>query len=177
MDLLKTILSATNGGATATIASKLGLNEADAAKVLARLAPALGQGLAANSSSAKGIGGLLAALQKGNHQQYLEHPELAGADSGVSEGNKILGHILGSKDASRALAGQVAEDTGISGDLIKRMLPMVATLAMGALSQQTARASDPGSLGSMLGGLLGGDGKGGSPVNDLLGMAGKLFKL
>ena len=59
------------------------------------------------------MGALLSALTNGNHSQYLENPELLGQQSTVAEGNGILGHIFGSKEVSRSVAGQAAEQTGI----------------------------------------------------------------
>jgi hypothetical protein len=48
-----------------------------------------------------------------------------------ADGNGILGHILGSKDVSRQVAAQASARTGIGADVLKKMLPLVATLAMG----------------------------------------------
>jgi hypothetical protein len=68
-------------------------------------------------------------------------------------------------------------------DLLKKMLPVVATLAMGALSKNTAQkgiqrtsaaAMPGGDLMSMLGPMLDADGDG-SIADDLLGLAGKFF--
>ncbi|MEZ5560565.1 MAG: DUF937 domain-containing protein [Pseudomonadales bacterium] len=174
MDILQTIMSATGSGAMAEIARKVGLSEADAAAVLGKIAPALGRGVAGNAASANGLSGLLDALKSGNHQRYLDDPALAGSQEGIADGNKILGHILGSKDVSRALAGRAAQQTGVDPALIKQMLPMVATLAMGALSKQRSAAGGDGALQGMLGSLLDADGDG-SIADDLLGMAGKLF--
>jgi len=173
MDLLKTILSAQNGNAVSTIAKQLGMNEKAASDVLARVAPVLGRGLAKNTAD-DGLDGLMKALKVGNHQRYLEDPSLAGNDSGIADGNKILGHILGSKQVSRELASRTSAQTGVSDGLIKQMLPMIATLAMGALSKQSTAADDPNALGGMLGSLLDSDGDG-SMVDDLIGMAGKFL--
>ncbi|MEZ5551008.1 MAG: DUF937 domain-containing protein [Pseudomonadales bacterium] len=173
MDLLGTMFSAGNGRAVSEIAHRLGLSDGDARKLIGTLAPALGQGIAKKSADPANLNDLLKALKSGNHERFLDDPAQTVSDSGIAEGNKILGHILGSKDVSRKLASQAAEQTGISDSLIKQMLPMVAALAMSALSKQTSEAGGSESLGGLLGGLLGG---GDNPkVDDLLGMAGKLF--
>ncbi len=175
MDLLNAILGAQNGGAVDQIAGALGLDKNDATSVIGALAPALGKGLAKNAESSGGLDALLKALESGNHQRYLDDPGLSVQQSGVDEGNKILGHILGSKDVSRQLASRASEQTGVSDGLIKKVLPILATLAMGALSKKSTDSPESGSaLGGVLGAFLGG-GDNNSMVDDLIGMAGKLL--
>jgi hypothetical protein len=78
-----------------------------------------------------------------------------------------LGHLFGSKDVSRQVANGAAAKTGIGADVLKRMLPMLASLAMGALAQRAAREpggnvqlspASGGGLMDLLGPLLGGGG-------------------
>lgn len=179
MDLLETILKAQGGGAVAELARSLNIDTSDAGNVLEQIAPALGRGLARNTESSGGLDALLGALNKGNHSRYLDDPSLASGQEGVTEGNKILGHVLGSKDVSRQLASRASEQTGVSDGLIKKMLPMIATMAMAALSNKTNSApQSQGGLGGLIGAFLGGGSGGGSNamVDDLLDMAGKFLK-
>jgi len=129
---------------------------------------------------------LIKAVQGGNHDRYLKDSKAAFNPSAILDGNKILGHILGSKNASRALASQVESETGISSSILKKMLPVVATMAMGAMKNQsasksglaalfgqTAPARAQQSMGSkLLSGFLDKD-HDGSVVDDLMGMAVK----
>ena len=39
---------------------------------------------------------------------------------GVADGNGILGHLLGIKDASRAVANNASQQTGIGAGLLKK---------------------------------------------------------
>lgn len=174
MDLLDTILSSTGDGAATEIARRLGMGEGDTRNVLAAIVPALGRGLAGRNATPDKLTGLMDALRTGDHQRYLDDPAKAADSLGIEDGNRILGHILGTKDVSRQLAGRVAEQTGVGSDLIKQMLPMVATLAMGALSKQTSEQRDEGALQNTLSGWLDANNDG-SPIDDLIGMAGKLF--
>ena len=68
-------------------------------------------------------------------------------------GNGILGHLLGSKDVSREVASRAAAQTGLSADVLKRMLPLAATLMMGAFSKHSG---DPSSIAAGLGSSGGG---------------------
>ncbi len=202
MNLINSILQ--NGAALQQIAKQLNLNPSDVQNAVQHMAPALSRGIQKNISSPGGLEGLLGALSKGNHQQYVENPSTLGQDTTIQDGNAILGHILGSKDVSRNVAGHAAQQTGLDSGLLKKMLPMLATVVMGSLSKQSANAGLlPGSSGNsggggLLGGLLkglsgGGQARGGgnpaldmlsgfldsdndgSVVDDLLGMAKKFF--
>lgn len=193
MALLDSILSANNGKAIGQIAGKLGIPEDMAAKAVTAVTPAISRALQRNTQKPGGLDSLLGALQTGNHDKYIDQPETIGDEAAIEDGNKILGHVLGSKDVSRNVAGAASTQTGIDADTLKKMLPMVATVAMGVLSKQTksgggaplsgltgGAGSNPlsglqtaGGLGA-LAGLLDAD-KDGDPMDDLLDMAKKFF--
>jgi len=186
MNLLETILSASGGSAIGTIAKNLGLDASQADAVLKQLAPALGRGIQRNTGNQDGLDSLLGALNKGGHERYLDQPESITDDAAINDGNGILGHIFGNKDVSRKVASHAAQQTGVSDSLIKKMLPMVASLAMGALAKQNraqpgfannAAPTNQGNsaMGNMLSSFLDAD-KDGSVMDDLLGMAGKFLR-
>ena len=182
MNILDSILNAGDGAAVRQLASQLGLNEAQASSGLSALVPALSAGLRRNLQTPDGLSGLAGALSGGNHQRYLENPQVLGDADTIADGNGILGHVLGSKDVSRQIAAQAATQTGLGPDVMKRMLPLVATLVMSAMSRQAA-ASGPSSLTSaagaggllgMLGGALDQNGDG-SLLDDIGGIIGRTF--
>ncbi|MBN1568173.1 MAG: DUF937 domain-containing protein [Acidobacteria bacterium] len=181
MDLLSLLLNQGGGQAVRQLGNNFGLDENQTESVLSNLLPALGQGLARNASSQGGLESILGALTEGRHQRYLEDPSILSQQDSINDGNGILGHILGSKDVSRQVAQRASERTGIGADILKKMLPIVATLAMGALSrqnasvQQTPGASAADGLSGMLGQFLDAD-RDGSVLDDVLGMASKFFK-
>ena len=141
--ILDMLMNAAGGGAVQKVGQQFGLSEDQTGSALGQLVPALMAGLQRNTSQQGGMEALLGALSQGNHSQYLDRPELLGEDTTREDGNSILGHIFGSKDVSRAVAGRAAEQTGIGADILKKMLPVVATMVMGGLSKQNAAA--PGS--------------------------------
>ena len=176
MDLLNTLMKGAQGGAVDQLGRKFGLDGAQTQQALGAIMPALAGGLQKNTQSADGLAGLTKALQSGGHQRYLDEPESLDDSGAIADGNGVLGHLLGSKDASRALADQTQSSTGIDAGIIKQMLPLVASMVMGGLSKETndgsALAESTGS--NLLGSLLGGADIGG--LDDLAGMAGKLGK-
>jgi hypothetical protein len=91
----------------------------------------------------------------------------------VSQGNDVLGQIFGSKDVSRTVAQNAATQSGLSPELLKKMLPMLAMLVTGYLAKQQGGSTDQpgadGGLGGLLGGLLGGPRSGAAPAGGGLG--------
>ena len=178
MDLLDLLNSSGGKSSVSELAGAVGLGSADTNKLIGALAPALLGGLQKNTASDDGLAGLRSALQTGGHDRYLDNPKLLRDAATRADGNKILGHIFGSKDVSRNVAGHAAKETGIDAGIIKKALPLLASLAMGAMSKKSsggrelgtsAGAGGLGPLGDLLGG---GDGFG---LDDVLGLARKFF--
>ncbi|MEE9342610.1 MAG: DUF937 domain-containing protein [Gammaproteobacteria bacterium] len=179
MSLLETILTSGNGGAVKQLARNFGLSGDDAMKALTQLVPALSQGVKKNIGSQSGLDSLMGALNRGKHSQYLDIPDLLGKRETADDGNSILGHLLGNKDASRALAQKAATNTGLDFGMLKKMLPVIASMAMGGLSKQSAgKGLLGGALASGAGGILtslldrDNDGK---VIDDLFGIARKFL--
>ncbi len=179
MNLMDLLQSAGGGNSVGRMADSLGLGSSDTSKLVDVLGPALMRGLQKNTASDDGLAGLRKALESGGHDRYLDDPALMGDDSTRVDGNKILGHIFGSKDVSRNVAAAASQDTGLDAGLIKKALPLLATLAMGAMSKKSSAGRDigpsvdRGGLGP-LGDLIGlGSSKPG--LDDIIGMAKKFF--
>jgi len=169
MDLLNMLLE--NPESAGQLAKTAGVDARSATEVVSKLLPAITGGLQKNLAQGGGVEALAGALKSGDHQRYVDNPAaLAGA---TEDGNGILGHLLGGKDASRQLASQVSSETGVNSDAIKKILPMVAALAMGALSKKTDGGEKlQGGAGDLLGGLLG---DGDSGLGAVAGLAKKFF--
>lgn len=178
MDLMELLMKSGAGNSVGELAGSIGLGDSQAKDLVDALGPALTLGLQRQTEAAGGLEALQDALSRGNHQQYIDRPELMQSEATREDGNKILGHLFGSKDVSRNVAAQAARDTGIDAALIKKALPLVAGLAMGVLSKNTdpgAPADSDSGLGGLLGGLLGGSSTSAGSVDSLLGFAKKLF--
>jgi hypothetical protein len=180
MDLLSTILNARQGGAVREVAGSLGLDERQATSAIAALLPALTQGMKRNTASPGGLEGLMGALTGGGHQRYLDDPSTLSRPETTADGNAILGHLLGSKDVSRQVAGRAAQQTGLDVGVLKQALPLVATLLMGSMSRHAGQLNQ-GAPGAASENLLGGlsslldANHDGSVADDLMGFAKKLF--
>ena len=111
MDLLQKAGGAKSLG---SIASGLGLDSSQADDLVGAVAPALMRSVQKQTVAAGGISALKNALGSGSHQRYLDNPELMADDATRADGNKILGHLFGSKDVSRNVAAQAAENQNVN---------------------------------------------------------------
>jgi hypothetical protein len=194
MNVLEALLAAQGGGAVKQLGQQFGLGESQASAALSALVPALASGLAKNATQSGGLDTLMGALSGGKHASYLDDLTSLGRPETTAEGNGILGHILGSKDVSRQVAAQAAMSSGVGADILKKMLPVVATMMMGAMAKNALggggaamSAGLPGGLGAALGGGAAGGGildmlapmldkdRDGSVVDDVAGMLGKFL--
>jgi hypothetical protein len=166
----------TQMGGLQSIARELGVDQRQAASGVEALLPAVLGGFKkqaqAQPAGIEGLGGLLGQLGGG----ALLDNVLAPQPTDLGRGNDVLGQIFGSKDVSRAVAGDAASRTGLDASLLKKMLPMLAMLVAGLMAKgqgdagelSSAAGAAPGGLGG-LGGLGGGGSAGAGGLGDLLG--------
>lgn len=171
-------------GGLQSMARELGVSEQQAASGADALLPAILGGFKRQAQSQpsglEGLGGLLGQLGGGSLMDEVLAPQA----TPVQHGNDVLGQIFGSKDVSRAVAGQAAAQTGLDASLLRKMLPMLAMLVAGMMARSQsggaagAGPSQGGGLGDLLGGLMGGAAGGsgagmasggGGGLGDLLG--------
>jgi hypothetical protein len=185
-------------GGLASMAKELGVSEKQAASGAEALIPAILGGFKkqaqAQPSGLEGLGGLLGQLGGGSLLDSVLSPQA----TDVTRGNDVLGQIFGSKEVSRTVAQSAASRSGLDPELLRKMLPMLAMLVAGYMAKQGGGATQQsgGGLGGLLGGLLGGKAKAGAsqgaggagglasmldmngdgnPLDDILGMAGKMM--
>jgi hypothetical protein len=88
--------------------------------------------------NARGHVGLpLRTRQRQPRPVFRQHAERRCTPQGVADGNGILGHLFGSKEVSRAVAKQAEAATGIGQEILKQMLPVIASTLMGGLFKQS----------------------------------------
>ncbi len=188
-------------GGIGSIARELGVDEGTAQAGVTALLPAVLGGFKGQAQAQpQGLGGLMGMVQGLGGGGLLDNV-LGAGPSNVSAGNDVLGQIFGSKDTSRAVAADAAAKSGVSGDLLKKMLPLIAMMVAGYMAKQGSGGAESqagsGGLGGMLGSVLGGVTGGaqqatptagglgglaamldfdrdGNPLDDIIGMAGKL---
>ncbi len=177
-------------GALDSIARELGVDATTARTGTEALLPAILGGFKKQAQPAGGLGGLIDMLGQGGGGNLLD-AVTASAPTPSAPGNEILGQIFGSKDVSRTVTGKASETTGIDPALLKKMLPLLAMAVTGYLAKQKNGAPAGGQpQGGLLGEIIGGgqaqggglgglasliDQNGdGNPLDDILGLAGRL---
>lgn len=158
-------------GGLRSMANELGISEQQAANGAEALIPAILGGFKrqtqAQPAGLESLGGLLGQLGGGGLLEQVLAPQA----TNVNAGNDVLGQIFGSKDVSRTVAQNASAQSGLSPDLLRKMLPIVAMLVTGFLARQQGGGANAapsqqadaglgglGGLGGVLGGLLGGAG-------------------
>jgi hypothetical protein len=151
MQILDVIRGAQGGQLVEQLGRQYGLSPEQSNAVLENVIPQLSRGIERNTLSRGGLADLVKALGQGHHAETLNNPRTWKDPAVAADGNDILGHILGSKDASRGVIQRAAGTTGISESIIKMMLPILAQILMGGMSKGLG-----GGLGDILGKMGGG---------------------
>lgn len=179
MDMMSALQQA---GGIEAITRELGIDSSTAETGVGALLPAILAGVGGQAENHPqgmgGLGSILASLGGGG----LLANVLGTQPTNVDQGNNILGQIFGSKDGSRAVAADAAQKSGVSPELLKKMLPIVAMLVAGYLAKHAttpatadagagASADAPAQDGGLLGSLLGAatSGGGGGLLGSILG--------
>jgi hypothetical protein len=162
------------------IASKIGADEGEVNNAIRTLVPALVGGVAENVQANQiDSSDLESAVAEQGSSDLL--------DGGVSvdavdekQGDQYVAKIFGGND-SDAVASALAGTGAGGGDLIKKLLPILAPIVLAYIGKQLTKGSAPaqpqaqsaggGGLGDVLGSILGGAGGGGgnNPLGSILG--------
>ncbi|HUR93788.1 MAG TPA: DUF937 domain-containing protein [Gemmatimonadales bacterium] len=190
LDMLQQRLG--NEAAVKQIGAQLGTDTGTTQSAIAAALPMLVGALARNAQDPAQAGALSTALSKKHDGSILDNVSGHLGQRQFSDGEGILGHVLGGrKDSVATGLGQVA---GLDAGKATMLLSMLAPLVLGALGKaqrdggldagglagmlggERQRAADaaPGVMG-MLGKFLDRDGDG-SVMDDIGGMLGKFGK-
>ncbi|MGY0398462.1 MAG: DUF937 domain-containing protein [Ostreibacterium sp.] len=159
------------------IMGKFGLDENQAKQAIGSLLPGVTQGIQRQAQAQNTS--ILSQIASSQQQQYLDDDNARLYDQpAIDSGNNILGQILGGKQASRDLAGQAAQQTGLDTGILKQLLPMVASMTMGSLGKNASAQGlqqNQSGLMSMVGSMLDTNGNG-FGVDDIMGLASKFLR-
>ena len=162
------------------IANKIGADEGEVNTAIRTLVPALVGGLAENVHAD--------SIDSSKLESDVAQQGTSGLlDGGVSvdqvdetQGDQYVARIFGGND-SNTVASALAGGGAGNGDLLKRLLPIIAPIVLAYIGKQLTQSSAPaqpqgqaaggGGLADVLGGILGGAGGGGgnNPLGSILG--------
>jgi hypothetical protein len=153
--------NAHDGEGMATLGREFGLTPTQAQSAVTALLPAISTGLKRSTATPDGLGTLFSMMgQQQDLQQMYDDPETAVAPAGVAAGNDALSVIFGSPDVSQAVVDQAQKFSGVSSDILKKMLPVLAGVLISGLMRSrstgmTTAPSSPSPSGGNLGDILG----------------------
>jgi hypothetical protein len=171
------------------IAGLLGTDRESAQAAVEAAVPTLLAGMQSNAQAPEGAASLESALAQ--HQDGLIAGGVDVSQVDTSDGEKIVSHVFGGQQDQVAsqLAG-TANLGGVGGDLVRKLLPILAPIVMSYLANKilggrnaggvaggdaSGNTGGPGGidLGGILGGILGGASQGGAAgqggLGDILG--------
>ena len=133
-NLYEILADAQNGEAMTAIGREFGLSPQQTQAAVASLLPAISMGLKRATATPEGLGDLLALMgaQPDLHAMY-DDPQVAFSREGRAAGNAALSRMFVSPDASRAIADQAQQLSGISSTILKKLLPVLAGIIISSL--------------------------------------------
>jgi hypothetical protein len=153
--------NAHDGEAMTALGDEFGLTPTQTQAAVTALLPAISTGLKQSTTTVDGLGNLFGMMgQQQNLQAMYDDPETAFGSEGVAAGNDALSVIFGSPDVSRAVIDQAQNFSGVSSDILKKMLPVLAGVVLSGLmrsgsSGKSASPGQPAPSGGNLGDILG----------------------
>jgi hypothetical protein len=189
--LTQQLMQQLSGDGISQISRQIGADEQTTGSALSAAMPLLVSALANNASKPEGAQALHQALAEDHDGSILNDMSGFLGNPQAANGAGILGHVLGAQQP--AVTQGLAQGTGLDSSQVGQLLQIAAPLLMGALGQhqqqqgfdtnglsaflggqqQAAHQSNPDMM-SMLNSLLDMN-RSGSALDDILGMAGKLF--
>jgi hypothetical protein len=140
VDILSVLRQAQGGEAITSLARQFHIDPATADAAVAGIVAELSRALERNTLNRGGVADLMQLLGEVGTDPHLEHGKSLGSPEIRDTGNVLLGEILWNKDRSRALAARVSRATGVDEESVKAMLPVVATMLVGGLAQESRSA-------------------------------------
>ena len=133
-NLYEVLAAAQSGEAMSELGREFGLSPQQTQLAVASLLPAISMGLKRTTATPEGLGNLLAVMgaQPGLYAMY-DDPQVAFSREGQAAGNAALSRMFVSPDASRAIADQAQQLSGISSTILKKLLPVLAGIIISSL--------------------------------------------
>ena len=167
-NLHEIVADAGDGEAIMMLSREFKLTPQQTQAAVAALLPAISTGLKRSTATPEGLGNLFGIMgQQEDLQPLYDDPRAACAQEGRDAGNDVLSTIFGSPEVSRAVADQAQQLSGVSSDILKKMLPVLAGLVVSGLMGAKPGMATPQAPAAPSGGAGGLGGLGG--LGDILG--------
>lgn len=143
-NLYEILAEAQNGEAMAEIGRAYGLTPEQTDAAVATLLPAISMGLKRATETPEGLGNLFALMAQ---QPYLyasyDDPRAAFSPQAMAAGNAVLSQMFGSPEASRAIAAQAQNLSGVTSAILKKLLPVIVGMIISGLMRSGSGRAAP----------------------------------
>ncbi len=132
-----------------SLATAFGVDQDKAQAALDFMTQTLTDRVERNTLSRGGLADIFDILARPAAGEALKQPAALASPDVAAKGNGILDVLIGSKHVSRGIADKAARETGLDAETLKKMLPVVASMVVGALQAkampkiETALAAAP----------------------------------
>jgi hypothetical protein len=142
--LYEALADAQSGNVMSQLGRQFGLSPQQTQLAVASLLPAISMGLKRTTATPEGLGNLLAMMgaEPDLHAMY-DDPQVAFSSEGRAVGNAALARMFGSREASRAIADQAQQLSGISSSILKKLLPVLAGIIISSLMKSGSGKAAP----------------------------------
>ncbi len=148
-NLFEMMMQAQGGQAMQNLARQFGLAPEQAQSAVEAMLPAFQLGLQKQTESMDSFQQMMRMMAGGNFAAF--HDGNGIPDKAAEQGQNVLGQLFGGEQVARAVASQAAMMSGINDQIIKQMLPVVASMLMGGL----LKGAMNNGLGTLFGQMMG----------------------
>ncbi len=148
MNLLKLVMN--NPKIVGQIAKQFGLSENQAQSAMAPMLGNILNAVKGNMTNQSGLKDILGAVAGKDFTKYVENPAELEKSESVDAGNGVLAQLFGGKEKSREVAQAAAKESGVAYGIAKKILPLLAGIAMGGLGKEAKSSGLMGNIASML---------------------------
>jgi hypothetical protein len=135
VELYENIRTAGGGAVVAELAKDAGVTRDQAEQALRALLPELGRALRGAGERATGAPAVHAAMQDERYVRYLDDPATLSEATAAADGERVLAEVV--NEAQRdELIRNAAAAAQIDQAAVRRLLPLIGTLAMAAIGQR-----------------------------------------
>jgi hypothetical protein len=134
------IQSAGGGEIVEALAKETEISRDQADRALRLLLPDLGHAIRRTAESRTGAPAVHAAMRDERYARYLEDPTTLYDPAAAEDGERVLGEVLDEEQRDEIVGGSAAA-INVDPDRARKLLPLVATLAMAALGQRLREPS------------------------------------
>lgn len=144
------IMQAAQGGqAMLNLARQFGISAEQSQRAVEALLPAFSMGLQRNAHDPFGFASTLGMMGSGQFAPFYEQPAATQSSSAAAQGNAVLQQVFGTPEITRQVAAHAHVLSGVSTEVLMRMLPVMGLMIMGGLFKAAMEQGFGGVLAQM----------------------------